>query len=96
MEDAVAGYRVAGVRCYGASRRTAIGRAVGVLGRVVIGLRPPLFGHHAVTAGPAVALVGLIRFPRAERSLVARLGTGFLPRRTLLLRRRTLLLRRRT
>src|SRR5215472_11369234 len=29
-----------------------------------VGLRPPLLRQHAVTAGPAVALGGLVRFPR--------------------------------
>ena len=37
---------------------------------------PRLLRYHAVTAGPAVAFRGLVRFPRAERGLGIRPGTG--------------------
>src|SRR5215471_772800 len=42
-----------------------------------VGLRPPLLRHHAVTAGPAVALSGLIRFPR--RTLLVPVAAWLVP-----------------
>ena len=54
-----------------------------VLGRLLVFGRLPAFGrrfrfrHHAVTAGPAVALGGLIRFPR--RTLLVPVAAWLVP-----------------
>ena len=65
-------HAVAGMGPRAGVHATVRARGFGVVrevSRVVVGPRPSLLRHHAVSAGPAVALRGLVRFPRPERGL---------------------------